>query len=256
MNSAETPAALGEVLLSVRSVVRRFGSTTVLDGVDLEVRAGEVVMLTGPSGSGKSTLLHLLAALDTPDEGQIVIDGYAVRRHHNRNLSGFRRDHVGIIFQLHNLIPRLSARQNIEIAMFGSRRSRRERVARADELLAQVGLEHRASSRPPTMSGGERQRVAVARGLANNPRLLLADEPSGSLDDVSTAVIARTMRSLADAQHVAVLVVSHDARLLSVADRVVHLDGGRIIDVTGPASSVVGPAGTVPDRSAEEPAPG
>lgn len=250
MSSPSTPTVPREVLLSVHSVVKRYGPTAVLDGVDLEVHAGEVVMLTGPSGSGKSTLLHLLAALDTPDEGEIVVDGHAVRRHHTRNLSGFRRDQVGIIFQLHNLIPRLSARQNIEMAMFGSHRSRRDRVARADDLLVQVGLQHRASSRPPTMSGGERQRVAVARGLANNPRVLLADEPSGSLDDASTEVISRTLRSLADTEQVAVLVVSHDARLLTIADRVVHLDAGKITEVTGGASVVVEAADDAPGRVA------
>lgn len=214
----------------VRGVTKRYGDTPVLNGVDFDMSAGEIVMLTGPSGAGKSTLLHLLAALDAPDAGQITVAGKLVRRHHNRNLSGFRRENVGIIFQLHNLIPRLTARQNVEIAMFGSRRSREERSARADDLLAMVGLAHRADSRPPTMSGGERQRVAVARGLANNPPVLLADEPTGSLDDVSTALITATLRTLAD-EGVAVLVVSHDPRLISGADRLMRLDGGRIREV-------------------------
>ncbi len=218
--------------IQVHGVVKRYGPTTVLDGVDLDVDAGEVVLVTGRSGAGKSTLLHLLAALDTPDAGAITVDGYTVRRHHNRNLSGFRREHVGIIFQLHNLVPRLSARQNVELAMFGSHRKRAERVTRADELLAQVGLSARADSRPPTMSGGERQRVAVARGLANAPAVLLADEPSGSLDDASTAVITATLRRLADEERTAVLVVTHDPRLLPVADRVVRLEDGKLVAVS------------------------
>jgi ABC-type lipoprotein export system ATPase subunit len=215
----------------VSSVTKHFGPTTVLDGADLQVDRGEFVALTGPSGAGKSTLLHLLAALDSQDAGTIVVDGRPVGRHLTRNSSGFRRDDVGMIFQLHNLIPRLTARQNIEMAMFGSRLSRRERIARADELLEAVGLGGLGGASPPTMSGGERQRVAIARGLANRPPVILADEPTGNLDDDSAAIVLSLLRHLADDEGVAVLAVSHDARLNRVADRLVRLDKGRITNV-------------------------
>ncbi len=213
------------VAISVRGVTKRYGDMVALDRIDLEIEQGEFVVLGGPSGSGKSTLLHLLAALERPDGGTIEVQGRRLD-HHSRHLDRFRRIDVGIVFQLHNLIPRLTARENIEAAMFGTHHGRRERVARASELLARLALEHRAEDRPPTMSGGERQRVAIARALANHPRVILADEPTGSLDDVSAALVLDLFDELRGTG-TTVLAVSHDARLDRRADRMVDVVEGR-----------------------------
>lgn len=209
----------------MRDVRKRYGRTVVLDGFDLEVERGEFVVLNGPSGCGKSTTLNLLAALDRPDSGTIEVAGHRLDRRHPRHLAHYRRHEVGIVFQLHNLIPRLTARENIEAAMFGTGRRLRHRVEKADELLQRLGLAERAGERPPTMSGGERQRTAVARALANDPSIILADEPTGSLDDDSADSVLDLFEELRDAGST-ILAVSHDARLDLRADRVVHLIGG------------------------------
>lgn len=217
-------------VVRVTGLVKRYGPDTVLDGVDLTVRRGDFVTLTGRSGAGKSTLLHLLGALDAPDAGSIEIDGVTLSSHGQAGTSRFRREHVGIVFQLHNLIPRLTAVQNVELAMFSTGRSRAERRERAMDLLRSFDLERRARRRPPQLSGGERSRVALARGLANNPPLLLADEPTGSLDDEAAKVVAAHLRSLADDEGVSVLSVSHDPRLYDLSDRTLRLVDGKILD--------------------------
>ena len=166
-------------LIEVHEVEKVYddGMIRALDGVDLNVANGEFVAITGPSGCGKSTLLHLLAALDRPTAGTIRVDGYDLNHLRRNNL--FRREEIGLVFQLHNLLPRLSVLGNVQIAMAGSRRPHAERSAYARKLLGDVDLGHLADRRPPQLSGGERQRVAIARALANDPAILLADEPTG-----------------------------------------------------------------------------
>lgn len=215
-----------EPIIVVRDLVRRFGDTAVLDGASMTVALGEFVGVTGPSGAGKSTLLHLIAALDKPDAGTIQVAGVDVV--HLHALTRYRRTEIGLVFQLHNLVPRLTARQNVAMALFGTHLGRRERRARAAELLDQVGLAHKAEARPPTMSGGERQRVAIARALANRPPVLLADEPTGSLDDDSAASILDLFTALRDNTGVSLLMVSHDPRLNARADRLLRLADGQI----------------------------
>ncbi len=205
----------------VRNVSKRYGRTVALDHVDLEVARGEFAVLAGPSGSGKSTLLNLLAALEKPDTGTIEVGGHLLGRH-ARHLNHLRRVEVGLVFQLHNLIPRLTALQNIEAAMFGTHHGRKARVARAHALLDRLDLSHRANERPPTMSGGERQRVAVARALANEPEVILADEPTGSLDDESADLVLDLFDELR-AGGATILAVSHDARLDRRGDRIVSI---------------------------------
>lgn len=222
----------GRNAIEVSGLSKSYGSHLVLDSVDLVVPFGQFVALSGPSGSGKSTLLHLLGALDEADSGTITVDGITLQHHRHGSLGKFRRDHVGIVFQLHNLIPRLTASQNIELAMFGSRRPRSERVERACELLERVDLEGKVNRKPPTLSGGERARVALARGMANDPPVLLADEPTGSLDHVSALAVVSQLRALARDDGVAVLAVSHDPRLNSAADRLLKLDDGKLTEVT------------------------
>lgn len=218
-------------------VVKTFdgGRSTVLNDVTFRVAPGEFVVLVGPSGSGKSTTLNLVGALERPDTGQITVFGHDVtrRRHH---LDRYRRETVGTIFQLHNLLTHLDARQNIEVVMLGTRTSRKERHDRAGTLLARLDLAAHEHDRPPELSGGERQRIAVARAFANDPRVVLADEPTGSLDDESSSLVVSLLREIC-ATGGCVLAVSHDQRLISQADRVLELRDGIVTDLTNAAVS-------------------
>ena len=213
------------------------GQVRALDGLDLRVEPGEFVAVTGPSGCGKSTMLHLLAALDRPSSGTIRVAGIDLAA--VRDLPAYRRTQVGLVFQLHQLIPHLSAQRNVEVAMFGTPLHRHERAARAAELLGQVDLAGREGRLPTELSGGERQRVAIARAIANHPPLLLADEPTGSLDEES---IARILELFADLRAISggltLIVVTHDVQVAAGADRTVHLRAGRI------AGADPAPAGT------------
>ena len=186
------------------------GRGVVLDHLSFSVDDGEFVVLEGPSGGGKSTTLHLIAALDRPSSGVIRVHGRDVS--HRHRLDRFRREDVGVVFQLHNLLPHLNALQNVEIVMLGAQLHRHARIARARELLDAVGLAGQADVYPPELSGGERQRIAVARALANDPSILLADEPTGSLDDDTATLVVGLLRKHSDAGG-AVLAVSHDPRL-------------------------------------------
>jgi len=208
-------------------VVKTFdgGIIRALDGVSLRVEAGEFVALTGPSGCGKSTLLHLIAGLDSPTSGAVWVDGQELGR--IRDMDAFRRREVGLVFQLHNLLPHLTALQNIEVAMLGNGFSHKEQRQRAQELLEAVGLGAKAKTEPTRLSGGERQRLAIARALANRPRVLLADEPTGNLDSESVDRVLKLISGLRDSL-LAVLLVTHDAHVASMADRVVRMRDGRV----------------------------
>ena len=204
------------------------GRIVALASVDLTVAPGELVSVVGPSGCGKSTLLHLRAALDRPDEGIIRVAGHSLGD--DPNLDHSRARHVGIVFQLHNLIPSLSAAENVEVPMFETARGRRERTTRARELLHRVGLEDRARSRPAELSGGERQRVAIARALANDPLLLLADEPTGSLDSEAGKLVLALIEDVRRDRGVTILLVTHDADVATRADRTIRMLDGRILE--------------------------
>ncbi|HET6952140.1 MAG TPA: ABC transporter ATP-binding protein [Acidimicrobiales bacterium] len=227
----------GAPSIVVTDVVKRFAAhgPPVLDGVTFSVAAGELVALTGPSGSGKSTLLHLLAALDAPTSGTIVLAGENLATSHR--LARLRRHRVGLVFQLHNLLAHLTAAQNVQVAMFGTRRRAAARRRRADDLLAKLQVGELGNRTPPELSGGERQRVAIARALANDPQIVLADEPTGSLDEDNARRVVALLAGLA-AEGRAVLVVTHDERVAAAADRTLHLRGGRI----EPAADLVEPA--------------
>jgi putative ABC transport system ATP-binding protein len=222
-----------EPALELVDVVKTFRGAQgrALDGLSLRADWGEFVVLTGPSGSGKSTTLHLLAALDRPTSGIVRVAGHELL--HARHADRHRRLLVGLVFQLHNLLPHLDARQNIEVAMFGTHTARARRRARAEALLRRVGLDAKAGARPPELSGGERQRVAVARAFANSPRVLLADEPTGSLDHDAAATVAAMLVEHAAAGG-CVLAVSHDDRLTRRADRVVHIVDGKVLQRDAP----------------------
>jgi putative ABC transport system ATP-binding protein len=207
------------------------GLVRALDGVDLQVEQGEFVAITGPSGCGKSTLLHLLAALDHPTSGRVVVNGVEISGGGNRDW--FRRTQIGLVFQFHDLLPHLSAAQNVEIPMFGTRRDRKQRRARALELLAEVDLADLGRRLPGELSGGERQRVAIARALANEPSLILADEPTGSLDTASVDRVLGLFRQLRADRGVTIVLVSHDQAVAAAADRIVRMADGRILAPAG-----------------------
>jgi len=199
-----------------------------LDDVTLMVERGEMVAVMGPSGSGKSTLLNMLGALDRPTEGRVLVDGQDLAE--VRDLDTFRARTVGFVFQLHNLLPTLTAQENVEVPMLGQPISARERRQRARELLERVGLGDRRHHLPGQLSGGERQRVAVARALANHPSLILADEPTGSLDSQSGAEVMTLLQALNQEQGVTIVVVTHDPRVARSARRILTMRDGRIVD--------------------------
>ena len=202
------------------------GRIRALEDVSLRLTPGELVALTGPSGSGKSTLLNLIGSLDRPDQGTITVDGSPLLA---GDASAYRAGTVGFVFQFHNLIPVLSAAENVQVPMFGRGASRGEREARAESLLREVGLAERAKAFPPTLSGGERQRAAIARALANDPRLLLADEPTGALDSESGRQIVSLLQHLREARGMTILLVTNDHDVAAQADRVVELRDGRLL---------------------------
>jgi len=203
------------------------GRIRALDGMELHVAAGEYVALVGPSGCGKSTLLHLIAALDRPDEGSIVVAGHDLA--HESDLSHYRARHVGMVFQLHNLLPTLTAVENVQMPMFevGIRSSERERRAR--RLLGLVGMAEREGNQPTQLSGGERQRVAIARALANEPGVILADEPTGSLDSTSGLQVMELLESVCRERGATLVLVTHAPDLALRADRIVRMLDGRVL---------------------------
>jgi ABC-type lipoprotein export system ATPase subunit len=217
---------MSDPIIDVADVHKTFdrGKIGALAGVSLQVATGEFLAITGNSGSGKSTLLHLLAALDAPDSGRIVVDGMDLA--HLPDANRYRRETIGLVFQLHDLLPHLDAQQNVELPMFSTGRSLRDRREDAVELLASVGLEGKEHRRPPELSGGERQRVAVARALANRPRILLADEPTGSLDSSAVVQVLDLLARLRAERAFTIVLVTHDDAVAAVADRrVAMLDG-------------------------------
>jgi putative ABC transport system ATP-binding protein len=217
--------ARGGAAVAVEKVSKAYGRIQALRGVSLTVDPGEWVTITGPSGSGKSTLLNLIGTLDQPDAGAITIDSAPVPE--PRRAVEFRRRVVGFVFQDNLLLPYLSAQANVETALLATGAGHRERRERSRELLDEVGLAHRASHLPSELSGGERQGVALARALANRPRLLLADEPTGALDSVSGERALDLLAATRARYGMTVIVVSHDAAVAARADRVARLvDGG------------------------------
>jgi putative ABC transport system ATP-binding protein len=210
-------------------VVKLFdaGLIRALDGVTMAVGRGEFLAISGPSGCGKSTLLHLIAALDVPTSGRITVNGQDLLRQGNDR---YRRSEVGVIFQFHNLLPHLSALGNIEVAMFSNGMGHKQQRERARELLAAVDLSTKETTPPPRLAGGERQRVAIARALANNPSIILADEPTGSLDSASTDRVLALFRRIQEERHVTIVLVTHEMHVAAAADRMIRMRDGRIIE--------------------------
>ena len=203
------------------------GKIKALNGIDLTIKDGEFVSIIGPSGSGKSTLLNMLGALDVPDSGSISVAGEDLKS--SKSLNKFRGEKIGFIFQLHNLIPNISVRENVEIPMFTQGMSSKDMKNRALKLLDDVGLKDKADILPNKLSGGERQRVAIARALANDPSIILADEPTGSLDSKTISKILKQLIDLHEDKNVTLIIVTHDMDVAKLADRVVEVLDGEII---------------------------
>jgi ABC-type lipoprotein export system ATPase subunit len=222
---------MSNVLIAVHDVTKSFDQSRIraLNGMTMQVELGEWVAVVGPSGCGKSTMLHLIAALDHPDSGHVHVAGYDLDR--LADAAAYRRSVMGLVFQFHNLLPSLSAQENVEIPMFGTHRHGRARRARAAELLDEVGLSRRAENRPNELSGGERQRVAIARALANDPPLLLADEPTGSLDSKAGTGVLLLLEAIREQRDLTVVMVTHDMTVAGHAGRTVRmLDGSLAAD--------------------------
>jgi ABC-type lipoprotein export system ATPase subunit len=219
-------------LVTARSLVKTYGegraARRVLDGADLHVDAGELVALVGPSGSGKSTLLHLIGGLDRADEGTIELAGHRLERESERGLTELRRTQVGFVFQFFHLIPELTGEENVLLPT-RLRTNGGRSPERARRLIAELGLSEAAGRRPGQLSGGEQQRLSIARALVNEPRLLLADEPTGNLDQESGHQVLQLLRHVASGER-AVVLVTHDVEAAQIADRVLRLEQGRLVE--------------------------
>ena len=211
--------------------VYRMGLTEIhaLKNVNLKVYRGEMVAVVGPSGSGKTTLLNLIGTLDKPTSGKIYIDGEDITTKSEKELTLLRRRKIGFVFQFYNLIPVLTAYENVELPLLISGVPKKEREKRVRRLLEMVGLEDRMNHRPDELSGGEQQRVAIARALVNNPSIILADEPTGDLDTETGLMVVQLMRKLAKEEDSTVIMVTHDPQISEIADRIIYLRDGRII---------------------------
>ncbi|RLE50417.1 MAG: ABC transporter ATP-binding protein [Candidatus Methanomethylicota archaeon] len=199
-----------------------------LRGVNLAVKRGEMIAVVGPSGSGKSTLLNLIGALDRPTKGQVFIDGVDISRLKSKELAELRNKKIGFVFQMFNLIPYMTALENVEVPMIASGIPPKERRERAMQLLEAVGLAARANNKPSELSGGEQQRVAIARALANSPSIVLADEPTGNLDSKSAWDVVNLLKKINEERNVTIVIVTHNLEITSVCNRVVYLRDGMI----------------------------
>ena len=216
-------------VITIDSVKKSFADVSVLRGIDLRIKSGERVGLMGPSGSGKSTLLNCICGIETVDEGAIRVDGENLGKLTSRELEKLRREKVGYVFQSFHLLPTLNAFENVEFSAQLANICQKERKERVNELLKLVGMEHRANHLPDSLSGGERQRVAIARALIHNPKLVLADEPTGSLDTETGAQVLDLLESLSDEFNVSLLLVTHDKASTRICDRVITMQDGLLI---------------------------
>jgi putative ABC transport system ATP-binding protein len=223
---------VAETLYELRNVRRVYrtgsGEVAALDGIDLTIEAGEFIAVEGPSGSGKSTMLQLLGALDRPTAGTVEFDGQDLSKMSEARLTRIRAEQIGFVFQSFNLIPTLTAAENVEVAMVPLGGDRRARRAKAVDLLGRVGLGSRAGHLPSRLSGGEQQRVAIARALANEPRVILADEPTGNLDSTTAEEVVQVLQSLSTEQGVTVIVVTHSEDVAARAARRIRLRDGKM----------------------------
>ncbi|MDY9924512.1 ABC transporter ATP-binding protein [Methanobacterium sp.] len=217
-----------ENIINIKDLKKKYddGQTAALDGVDLEIRKGEFVSLMGPSGSGKTTLLNMIGALDSAEEGSIIVAGHNLME--KKDFSSFRSKEIGFIFQFHNLIPNLTVSENVQIPMLETDIQDEEMAKRANKLLESLNLGNKVDQVPTKLSGGERQRVAIARALVNHPSIILADEPTGSLDSTTGDIILNILREIHQKENVTLLLVTHEPYVADMADRKISLMDGKI----------------------------
>ena len=215
-------------MIQLEGITKSFGSLHVLKGIDLTINKGEVVSIVGPSGAGKTTLLQIMGTLDKPDSGRIILNGTEVNRLKEKELSAFRNKEIGFVFQFHQLLPEFTALENVMIPALIQGVSASEAKKKAAEMLDFLGLSERASHKPAELSGGEKQRVAVARALINHPAVVLADEPSGSLDTRNKEELHQLFFDLRDKLGQTFVIVTHDENLARLTDRTIHMVDGRI----------------------------
>lgn len=217
-------------MIEVQNIKKSFGSLEVLKGIDLQIQRGEVVSIVGPSGAGKTTLLQIMGTLDKPDSGSVIVDGIDVMKLSDARRSAFRNKHMGFVFQFHQLLPEFTALENVMMPALIGGVSKREARHRAEELLDFMGLVQRASHKPNELSGGEKQRVAVARALVNKPDVVFADEPSGSLDSQNKQELHHLFFDLRDQMGQTFVIVTHDEQLADLCDQKILMQDGRIIN--------------------------
>jgi lipoprotein-releasing system ATP-binding protein len=217
-------------MLTARNIQKYYGTLWVLKGVDLNIQKGEIVSIAGPSGSGKSTLLHILGTLDMPDKGEIALHNKPLLQLKGKAMAAFRNKHMGFVFQFHHLLPEFTAIENVCIPGWIAGRKRKEVMQRAEELLHTLGLADRMNNKPTQLSGGEQQRVAVARALINGPDIVFADEPTGNLDTANARELHQLFFELREKLQQTFLIVTHNEELAGMSDRVLHMRDGRIVN--------------------------
>ena len=216
-------------MIKLTGIRKSFGCLEVLKGIDLQINEGEFVSIVGASGAGKTTLLQIIGTLDTAHEGEVIINGVEIKRLSDKQLSAFRNKQLGFVFQFHQLLPEFTALENVCIPGYIARRDSKEVEEKAKELLTKLGLQDRFHHKPNELSGGEKQRVAVARALINDPKLILADEPSGSLDSGNKKELHSLLRKLCNEYGLTILLVTHDNELAETSDRIIEMRDGMIV---------------------------
>ena len=216
-------------MISGKNIFKRYGKVEVLKGVDLEINKGEVVSIVGPSGSGKSTLLHILGTLDNADMGEVVMNNIQINSLSGKKLSAFRNKHIGFVFQFHHLLPEFTALENVCIPGWIAGKMKTEVKKEAERLLHMLGLAERMENKPNQLSGGEQQRVAVARALINKPDIIFADEPTGNLDSANAKELHQLFFDLREKFDQTFLIVTHNEELAQLSDRVLHMKDGKIV---------------------------